>query len=114
MDANAAYWKQGSKVLPWDVHLAAFSRPFELFLNDSAGFTDHRHPFRRQFAEGANGQSRPWERLSLGNVDLELAGEFTNLVFVQFTKRFNHFEGHVFGQAADVVVRFDGVSYTTT
>ena len=50
--------------------------------------------------------------MSLGDVDVQVSSQLTNLVLVEFTQRLHDLKRHVFRKTANVVMRFDGVSHT--
>src|SRR5699024_7711180 len=63
----------------------------------------------RDFAKDTDGETGPWERVTADGFfgQAELATKLAHFIFEEFAQRLDEFEMHIFGQAPDVVVRFD-------
>ena len=114
MNTDTSYRKQSCEVLPWNLHFTSFCCGFEFFLNNGAGFTNHGHALWCQITKRSNGQTRSGEGLAFSDVDVKRSSQFSNFVLVQIALGFDHGQGHVLGQTANVVVGFDGVSDATS
>ena len=93
---------------------AVFIGSIAQFLNENiVCLTEQVGVFFLHFAQDAHTQTRARERMTVHHFarQSQSHAQFAYFVFEQITQRLKQFELHVFRQAADVVVGFDGVGF---
>lgn len=105
-DADGADVREGGEGLPDLAREAGF---FEFFAVDGVGLPEDVAFFLGDFTEDADAEAGAGEGVAPdeGRVDAELEADFADFVFEEFAQRLEDFQGHVFRQAAYVVVALD-------
>lgn len=82
----------------------------QFFDEDGIGFAQQVGVFFFDFAEDAHAQAGAGEGVAIDHFGRQAQGhaEFTDFVLEEFAQGFKQLEAELFGQAADVVVAFDG------
>ena len=115
MDADASYRKQSSKVLPWNLHLAAFCCGFKFLLDNGAtrALTNHNTLLEsiHQVRTAKPGPGKGWRSATLMS-KFGPTHELRLCTIHEEVRR--HGQRHVLRQTADVVMRLDGVFRTTS
>ena len=91
--------------------VGAFAQPVDLLAEDGVGVAQNVQLFFGQLAHDAHGEAGPGERLALDQKprQTEPTADAADLILEQPAQRLDHaLEIHRFGQAAHVVVAFDG------
>mgnify|MGYP001411570002 CR=1 FL=1 len=86
-------------------------RTVKLFQENGVGAAQDIGIFLFHFTENTHAQTRPRERVAVDHVvgQAQFQADLAHFVLEQFTQRLDQFKGHVFRQAAHVVVRLDHV-----
>lgn len=105
-DADGADVRQGGKGLPDFPGEAGFVQFFPV---DGVGFPEDVASFLGDFTEDTDAQARAGEGVAPneGGVNAQFQAHLADFVFEEVSEGLENFEGHVFREAADVVVALD-------
>ncbi len=86
------------------------ARIANFFQVNRVGLAQNFQLFRCNFTRHTNGQTRPREGVAFDKVfgHTQRAAKVAHLVFEQLAQRFHQLQFHMFGQAANIVVGFNG------